>query len=210
MVYLSRTKLVLHRIVVSAPACFVYAIIVALGSQSALLLEEINRDRGTAMAMQMMTWLIAIPLLGLVTGMRTFTPMAVLCWFAYFGYLPVGETWASWTAKMVTAIVFTVLALGELVGDKLPRTPSRTALLPLIFRLAFGGLIGAIVAAGLNGSGVEGVILGMLGVAVGAFGGFLVRRELVLRLGCKDWPVALVEDASAIVFAVFALGVITG
>jgi uncharacterized membrane protein len=157
-----------------------------------------------------MTWLIAIPLLGLVTGMRTLTPMAVLCWFVYAGHLPVDGTWASWTAKLVTAIVFTVLAFGELIGDKLPKTPSRTAPGLLIARLIFGGLIGAIVATGLDGSEVEGVILSVLGVAVGAFGGYLIRREIVARLGCKDWPVALLEDASAILCAVFAMGVITG
>src|SRR3984957_15912062 len=113
-----------------------------------LLLAATNSDKGgQAMALQMMTWLIAIPLLGLVTGVRTFTPMAVLCWFAYGGYLPVDETWASWTAKLVTAIVFTVLALGELVVDKLPKTLSRTAPAVLISRLVFGGLIGAIAAA---------------------------------------------------------------
>jgi uncharacterized membrane protein len=162
------------------------------------------------MAMEMTTWLMAIPLLGLVTGMRTFTPMAVLCWFAYEGHLSVDGTWAAWTAKLVTAIVFTVLALGEYVGDKLPKTPNRTAPGPLIARLAFGGLIGAIVADGLNGSGIEGVILGMVGVAVGAFGSFLVRRDLVRRFGCADWPVALVEDVSAIVGAVLAMSVIAG
>jgi uncharacterized membrane protein len=162
------------------------------------------------MAMEMMTWLIAIPLLGLVTGMRTFTPMAVLCWFTYAGHLSVDGTWASWAAKLVTAIVFTVLALGEYIGDKLLNTPARIAPGPLIARLLFGGLIGAIVAASLDGSGVEGVILSVLGVAIGAFGGFLIRREIVARLGCKDWPVALVEDGSAILCAVFAMGVITG
>jgi hypothetical protein len=67
------------------------------------------------MALEMMTWLIAIPLLGLVTGMRTMTAMMVLCWFAYGGYLPVDGTWASWSGKLVTAIAFTVLAIGEYV-----------------------------------------------------------------------------------------------
>jgi uncharacterized membrane protein len=162
------------------------------------------------MAMQMMTWLIAIPLLGLVTGMRTFTPMAVLCWFAWAGHLSVADTWASWTAKLVTAIIFSVLAFGEYIGDILPKTPNRTSPGPLIARLIFGGLIGAIVAASLNGAGIEGVILGVLGALVGAFGGFLIRREIVMKLGCKDWPVALVEDASAIVCAVLAMGVVTG
>ena len=162
------------------------------------------------MAIEMMTWLIAIPLLGLVTGLRTMTPMAVLCWFAYAGNLPVSGTWAFWTARPVTGGVFTLLALGELVGDKLPRTPNRTAIGPLCARLVFGGLIGAIVAPGLNGAGLEAVILGTLGALAGTFGGFLIRREIVARLACRDWPVALVEDACAILCAVFAMGIVTG
>src|ERR1700751_2585930 len=162
------------------------------------------------MAMAIMTWLIAIPLLGVVTGMRSMTAMAVLCWFAYRGDLSLDDTWASWAAKLTTAIIFTVLALAELVADKLPKTPNRTAPGPLLVRVVIGGLVGAIVAAGLNGSEFEGVILGVGGALIGAFGGYLVRRELVLRFGSKDWPVALVEDASAILCAVLAMGIVTG
>ncbi|WP_158794305.1 DUF4126 family protein [Granulicella sp. L60] len=162
------------------------------------------------MAMVMITWLIAIPLLGVVTGMRTFTPMAVLCWFAYFGHLPVQGSWAAWTAKLATAIIFTALALGEYVGDKLPKTPNRIAPGPLVARLVFGGLVGAIVAEALEGSGVEAVILALGGTLIGAFAGFLIRREIVSQLGTRDWPVALLEDISAILCAVLAMGVITG
>jgi uncharacterized membrane protein len=162
------------------------------------------------MAMAIMTWLIAIPLLGVVTGMRSMTAIAVLCWFAHRGDLSLDDTWASWAAKLTTAIIFTVLALAELVADKLPKTPNRTAPGPLLVRVVIGGLVGAIVAAGLNGSEFEGVILGVGGALIGAFGGFLIRREVVLRLGCNDWPVALVEDASAILCAVLAMGIVTG
>ncbi|MEI9980806.1 MAG: DUF4126 family protein [Edaphobacter sp.] len=162
------------------------------------------------MAMQIMTWLIAIPLLGVVTGMRSLTAIAILCWFAHTGYLPLEDTWAAWFGKLPATILFTVLALGELVADKLPKTPNRTALGPLLARVVIGGLIGAIVAAGLEGSDIEGIILGIGGALIGTFGGFLIRRELVQRAGGKDWPVALVEDASAILGAIFAMGVITG
>lgn len=160
--------------------------------------------------MTIMTWLIAIPLLGLVTGLRSMTAMAVLCWFAYRGDLPLDGTWASWAAKLTTAIIFTVLAVGELVADKLPKTPNRTAPGPLLVRIVVGGLVGAIVAAGLNGSEFEGIILGLGGALIGTFGGFLVRREIVLRLSCRDWLVALAEDASSILCAVLAMGVVTG
>ena len=160
--------------------------------------------------MQMMTWLFAIPLLGLVTGMRTMTAMAVLCWFAYAGHLSVDDNWAAWSGKLVTAIIFTLLAIGEYIADKLPKTPNRTAPFPLIARLVVAGLIGAITAAGLNGSGMEGVILCVAGALVGTFASFLIRREIVARRGGKDWPVALIEDVSAVFCAVLAMGIVTG
>jgi uncharacterized membrane protein len=162
------------------------------------------------MAMAMMAWIVAIPLLGTATGMRTFTPMAVICWFAYLGDLPVDGTWAFWVGKLVTAILFTVLAVGELVGDKLPRTPDRTSMGPLLARLIFGGLAGGIIAVSLNGSELEGVVLGLGGALVGTFGGHLVRREIVERSGSKDWPVAIAEDLTTIGFAIVALGIVTG
>jgi len=169
-----------------------------------------QREGDATMAMAMLTWILAIPLLGAATGMRTFTPMAVICWFAYTGYLPVDGTWAFWVAKLVTAIVFTVLALCELVGDKLPRMSDRTSTGPLLARLVFGGVVGGIIAAGLNGSEFEGVVLGVGGALVGAFGGYLIRREIVERSGSKDWPVAAAEDLIAVGFAVVAMGIVTG
>jgi len=162
------------------------------------------------MAMAVLAWIMAIPLLGASSGMRTFTPMAVICWFAYTDYLPLDGTWAFWVAKLVTAIVFTVLALGELVMDKLPKTPDRTSAGPLLARLFFGGLVGGIVAASMNGSEFEGIILGVGGALIGAFGGHMIRREIVDKLGCKDWPIAVAEDLVAVGFAVIALGIVTG
>ncbi len=87
------------------------------------------------MTMTMLAWLVALPLLGVVTGMRTFVPMAVLCWFAYRGNLPVDGTWAAWTGHLVTAIIFSLLAIGEIMGDKLPKAPNRTNLLGMLGRV---------------------------------------------------------------------------
>src|SRR5258708_11603186 len=145
------------------------------------------------MAMAILTWLIAVPLLGLVTGMRSMTAMAVLCWFAYKGDLSLDDTWASWAAKLATAIIFTVLALGELVADKLPKTPNRIAPGPLLVRVVMGGLIGSIVSGGLNGLEFEGIILGVGDALIGAFGGFLVRRGVVVGLGLQDWAFGVHE-----------------
>lgn len=162
------------------------------------------------MALQIMTWLIAIPLLGVVTGMRSLTGFAVLCWFVHGGYLPLEDTWAAWVGKLSTCIIVTLLALAEMIADKLPRTPNRTAPGPLLARVVIGGMLGWIVAMGLQGSDVEGIILGVGGALIGTFAGFLIRRELVIRAGGIDWPVAVAEDISAILGAVFAMGIITG
>jgi uncharacterized membrane protein len=162
------------------------------------------------MAIAMMSWLLAIPLLGVATGLRSMTPMAVLCWFARLGYLPVDGTWAAWTAKLSVAIGFTVLAVGELIADKLPRTPNRTAPGPLLARAVLGGLAGSIAATAMDGSGLEGVLLAVVGAVLGAFAGFMIRRDLVQKMGCPDWQVAVMEDVVTIAAAVFSLHVITG
>ncbi len=158
------------------------------------------------MTMSVLTWLVAIPLLGLVTGLRTMTAMMVLCWFAYRGHLPVEGTWAFWSGNLITAVVFSVLAVGEYIGDKLPKTPNRIAPGPLMARLVLGGLVGAIVAPGIEGS----ILLGGGGALLGAFGGFLIRRALGQNLECKDWHVAVTEDILAAGCAILAMGVVTG
>jgi uncharacterized membrane protein len=161
------------------------------------------------MAMEIMSWLLAIPLLGAATGLRSLTPMAVLCWFAYLGYLPVDGTWAAWTARLWVVLVFTVLAAAENAADKSSWIPDRTAPGPLLARLVLGGLAGSIAASALNGSGIEGVLLGVVGAALGAFGGFMIRRDLAEKLECGDWPVAFGEDLFALILAVFSLHVVT-
>lgn len=161
------------------------------------------------MALEMLSWVVAIPLLGFVTGLRSMTPMAVLCWFAYLGRLPVQGTWAWWAAKLPVVILFTVLAVGEYVGDKLPMMPDRTAPVLLTERLVFGGLMGAIVAIGLDGSSVEAGLLAVLCALAGAFLAYTIRKELVQRMECKDWQVAVVEDVISVTSAVIAMGIVT-
>lgn len=162
------------------------------------------------MAMALMSWMLAIPVLGMMTGLRSMTPIAVVCWFAYVGHLPVGGTWAFWTARLVTVIVFTILAVGEYIGDKLSITPNRTAPGPLAARLVFGGLVGAVAATGVKGSATEGALLGAIGALVGTFLGYQIRKRLVVRTGRPDWNIAIIEDAFALLVSIYALGIVTG
>jgi len=162
------------------------------------------------MTLAILAWLIAIPVLGAMTGLRSMTPMAVVCFFAYRHHLWLVGTWGFWAMKPVTLIVFSVLAIGELIGDKLPMTPNRTAPFPLIARIVFGGLVGALAATGLQGSAIEGILLGAISALLGTFIGFHVRHALVKEQCFPAVGVALAEDIIAIGLSVLAMGVITG
>ena len=152
-----------------------------------------------------MPWFLAVPILGGANGCRTMTPIAVLCWFAYTGHLHVAGTWAFWTANVISAIVFTLFALGEYIGDKLPQTPNRIAPGPLGARIVFGGLVGTIVVTSLHLPLIAGFALGAISAIVGAFLGFHLRRFLTVGLGLPDFPIALAEDAVTIGLSVAAL-----
>ena len=148
---------------------------------------------------------IATPLLGVSTGLRSFTPLATAAWFARSGALPLEGTWASWLAHPAAVGVLTAAAVGESIGDKLPNTPDRTAPLGLAGRLTLGGLVGAIVATAFKRSLIGGIALGALGSAAGTYGGFYLRKGLTEGAGLNDLPVAITGDAAAVALAIRAL-----
>lgn len=146
-----------------------------------------------------MWWMV---LLGVVTGMRSMTALAVLCWFAWLSLLP--ETgWAHWSATLVAAILFGLCALGEYAGDLSPRTPNRTSLFPMTVRVLFGGMAGALCAHALTQPLVGGVLFGVSGVMVGAYGGEWLRTWTAKKVG-RDWPVGVTESAVALGLALLA------
>jgi uncharacterized membrane protein len=141
-------------------------------------------------------------LLGITVGMRTMTAVAVLCWFAWLQLLPQTGR-ASWAHYLVTAIVFTVLAVGEYIGDTLPKTPSRLSPFPLGARIVFGALVGGLAAHGILEPTAGGVIFGVVGALIGAYGGHWLRRVASAKVG-RDLPVAICESAIALGLAGFA------
>ena len=148
---------------------------------------------------------LATPLLGVSTGLRSFTPLAVAAWFARSGKLPVTGTWAEWLRHPAAVGVLTAAAVGEYIGDKLPNTPNRTSPLGLVGRLTLGGLVGAIVATAFKRPIAGGVAMGVAGSAVGTYGGFYLRKGLTDGAGMADLPVAITGDAASVALAVRAL-----
>ena len=118
-------------------------------------------------------------------------------WAVHLGWLKI-EGPLTLIGSLPSVVIFTLLAVVELVADKLPQTPSRTAPPGLIARILMGGLTGACVAAGGGQGAVLGALLGIVGGIVGCFGGYQARTGLVKALGIRDIYIALVEDLVAI------------
>ena len=143
-----------------------------------------------------MTILFAF-LIGFFAGLRSMTAPAATAWAAYLGWLKL-ERPLSLIGSIPSVVIFTVLAVVELVADKLPKTPSRTSPPGLIARIVTGGITGACVAAGGAQPALVGALLGAVGGVVGCYAGYQARTRLVKALGTRDTYVALVEDLVAV------------
>lgn len=136
--------------------------------------------------------------IGVIAGLRAFTAPTVVCWAAHLGWINLHGSHLAFLGSIITVVIVTLLAIFELVNDKLPKTPNRTTPGPLGFRILTGGLSGAALAIA-GGQGVLlGAIIAVVGALVGTFGGYQVRHQIVTLLKVKDIFVALLEDLIAI------------
>ena len=144
-----------------------------------------------------MTIYISAFLIGAVAGLRAFTPAAEISWGASLGWLHLQGSWLAFLGFPITSYVLSLLAIGELISDKLPRTPSRKTPMPFGARIAIGALCGA--ALGMSGQALMGgIVAGAIGAMAGTLGGYELRARLVKAIGGRDLPIALLEDAIAI------------
>ena len=135
-------------------------------------------------------------LIGVIAGLRALTAPAAVSLAARLGWLHLGGTWLSFLGAPVTPYIFGVLAIGELINDKLPKTPSRKAPPSFAARVITGALSGAALGAA-SGSMAGGLVAGALGAVAGTLGGYEARSRLAKAIG-KDLPVALLEDVVAV------------
>lgn len=141
--------------------------------------------------------------IGFAAGLRSLTPPAVVAWAAHLGWLNLSNSTLAFMGSTIAVVVFSLLAVFELIGDLLPQTPKRTAPVPLGARILMGGLTGACLSAASNQSLIIGAILGGVGAVIGAFAGYEIRRKLVAALNVKDLFIALFEDLVTIALAFF-------
>jgi uncharacterized membrane protein len=141
--------------------------------------------------------------IGIVAGLRSLAAPAVVAWGAHVGCLNLHGTSLEFMGSTATVAVFSLLAIGELIADKLPMIPKRTAPAPLMARIVTGGLCGACLCAAMGKSLVAGALLAGIGGIVGAFAGYGIRRRLDLHI--KDVVVAVCEDVVAMGLALFLI-----
>src|SRR5262245_5137583 len=123
--------------------------------------------------------------IGVMAGLRSLTAPAVVAWAAYWGWLHLQDSYIAFMASAPARYFLLVAAVGELIADKLPSTPNRTAPLGLGSRIVTGSVSG--MALGLaSGRPLLAAMCGALGGVTGAFGGYEVRRRLVRRLQIPD------------------------
>lgn len=100
--------------------------------------------------------------------------------------------------KPVTAKLLKAMAAGEIVMDKLPSTPDRTAPPILLGRLLSGALVGAAWYRSRQGSAIGGGVLGGLAAVAATFVSYALRTGISKQSGV---PVALVgvgEDVAVL------------
>ncbi|RCS23213.1 DUF4126 domain-containing protein [Phyllobacterium salinisoli] len=147
----------------------------------------------------MAIYLLAL-LIGIVAGLRAMTAPAAVSWAAHLGYLNLEGTWLAFLGYAWTPYILSLAAIGEMIADQLPSTPSRKMPGPFGARIVSGALCGA--ALGIPaGVWIGGLIAGAVGAVLGTLGGYLFRMRLAAAFG-KDRPAALIEDAIAIIAAI--------
>jgi uncharacterized membrane protein len=124
-------------------------------------------------------------LLGVVSGLRTFTAPAVLWIMRHAG---------------LGAYVLGAAALFEYFFDLHPKAPPRTSTSSIVARLFSGAFVGwfAAVAAGISPS--SGAAAGAIGALAGAYGSLPLRRRAIAAVG--NVAAGLLEDLVAIAAAI--------
>lgn len=141
-------------------------------------------------------------LIGVIAGLRSMTAPAAISWAARLGWLRLENTGLAFLGFVATPYILSAFAIGELINDKLPKTPSRKEPMPFIARIATGALSGAALGAASQ-TLLGGLLAGALGGVAGTLGGYEFRSRLVRAIGGNDLPIALLEDAIAVCGAVW-------
>ena len=133
--------------------------------------------------------------IGAITGLRSTAGPAALSRAVSAGRIGgLEDTPFAVLGSSKVSTLLTLFEIGELIADKLPITPSRTSLPPLLGRAACGALAGAALFVSEKRRAEAGAVLGALSAATAAYAGESLRMRIAEKLGVPDPIVALLED----------------
>jgi len=133
--------------------------------------------------------------LGAISGLRSASGPAFVGRAANRGDMDLEGTPLAFFGSPRLSEALTLAQLGEIIGDKLPMTPSRTAWPPLLGRAVSGGLVGAAAFLSEGRHAATGALIGSSAAVAAAFAGENLRALAVEKSGLPNPGVAVVEDA---------------
>ncbi|QDE80283.1 DUF1990 family protein [Myxococcus xanthus] len=134
--------------------------------------------------------------LGVLAGMRSMSAPALASRWLTKTQPDSEDRLARILAHPWTPRVLGLLAVGELVADKLPMAPPRVTAVPLTGRMLSGALAAASVTTERQRGGrLAAAALGALAALASSWAFYSLRRSATKKLGVPDVAVALTEDA---------------
>ncbi len=143
------------------------------------ILDEYSNEQALKVYLQTTT-------LGFITGIRSMSSLALL---------GLTSDKSSEGPQSPARWLPLLAAIGESVADKLPIIPSRIRPLPLIGRLAIGGIAGLIFCQREQVPPIPGVVTGIVGAGTGAFTSYYGRTRLAKITKIPDPVLGILEDA---------------
>ena len=133
--------------------------------------------------------------LGAISGMRSMAAPAIVSRLAHTGLLPLQDSQIKFLSHKNSAKTTAVMAIGELVADKLPFIPNRTAVFPLVTRAVSGALSATAFTRARKRSVAVGALIGSLAAVGASYGAYKLRKAIGEKTHLPDTIVAVAEDA---------------
>ncbi len=130
-------------------------------------------------------------LMGIVAGARSIMPMAVVTNMARRGTLPEDDLPVRLLGHPLMVAGSTLMAAGELAGDKMKTAPDRIVPLGMIARVLSAGIAGAALAPKKDRLAAAAAAIGV--AAISAHLTFAARMKAMERHG--QTPTGVIEDA---------------
>ena len=137
--------------------------------------------------------------LGVLAGMRTMSAPAITSHIlSHHNSGHLAKSPLDFMQSEKVALGLKVLAVGELITDKLPSTPNRTLPLGIAFRCLSGSLAGASIYKATGKNALIGAAVGSVAAFGATFGSYLLRKNTVSKFKLSDPLIGAVEDVLVI------------